>query len=91
MPVWRRLDDASFSLRITDAGLKAIGVGETADGRTHHEGEELVVEPFNRLIKNNELMAYRYEGFWRAMDNVKDKQTLEELVERGEMPWRPAS
>lgn len=56
-----------------------------------HEGEELVVEPFNRLIENNELMAYRYEGFWRAMDTLKDKQILEELVERGEMPWQPAT
>jgi len=53
------------------------------------EGEELVLEPFNRLIEANELMAYRYEGFWRAMDTMRDRQVLEELVERGEMPWRP--
>jgi len=53
------------------------------------EGEELVLEPFDRLIKANQLMGYRYEGFWRAMDTLKDRQMLEELVERGEMPWRP--
>ena len=29
LPVWRRLDDASFALRITGAGLKAIGVDES--------------------------------------------------------------
>jgi glucose-1-phosphate cytidylyltransferase len=52
------------------------------------EGEELVIEPFNRLIEEGQLMAYRYEGFWRAMDTLRDKQLLEELVERGEMPWR---
>jgi glucose-1-phosphate cytidylyltransferase len=51
------------------------------------DGEELVLEPFNRLIKENQLLAYRYHGFWRAMDTLKDKQVLEELVERGEMPW----
>jgi glucose-1-phosphate cytidylyltransferase len=48
-------------------------------------GEELVLEPFNRLIEANGLMGYKYEGFWRAM---RDRQVLEELVERGEMPWR---
>lgn len=54
------------------------------------EGEELVLEPFERLIKANELVAYKYEGFWRAMDTLRDRQALEEMVERGEIPWRPA-
>ena len=52
------------------------------------EGEELVLEPFNRLIEGGQLMAYKYEGFWRAMDTLRDRQVLEEMVERGEMPWR---
>lgn len=52
------------------------------------DGEELVLEPFNRLIENGQLMAYKYEGFWRAMDTLRDRQVLEEMVERGEMPWR---
>jgi glucose-1-phosphate cytidylyltransferase len=51
-------------------------------------GEELVLEPFNRLIKAEKLMAYKYEGFWRAMDTLRDRQILEEMVERGETPWR---
>jgi glucose-1-phosphate cytidylyltransferase len=52
------------------------------------EGEELVLDPFNRLIEGGHLMAYKYEGFWRAMDTLRDRQLLEEMVERGEMPWR---
>jgi glucose-1-phosphate cytidylyltransferase len=52
------------------------------------KGEELVLEPFNRLIKGGELMVYRYEGFWRAMDTLRDRQVLEEMIERGDMPWR---
>ena len=55
------------------------------------DGEELVLEPFNRLIEAGQLMAYRYEGFWRAMDTLRDRQVLEEMVERGEMPWRRAA
>ncbi|MGH8759433.1 MAG: sugar phosphate nucleotidyltransferase [Burkholderiales bacterium] len=52
------------------------------------DGEELVVEPFNRLIADNQLMAYKYEGFWRAMDTLRDRQMLEEMVEKGNIPWR---
>ncbi len=53
-----------------------------------NEGEELVLEPFSRLIEADQLMAYKHEGFWRCMDNLKDRQMLEEMVEQGRMPWR---
>jgi len=52
------------------------------------EGEELVQEPFMRLIEAGQLMAYKYEGFWRAMDTLKDRQVLEDMIERGDVPWR---
>jgi glucose-1-phosphate cytidylyltransferase len=55
-----------------------------------NEGEELVLEPFSRLIEANQLMAFKYDGFWRCMDNLKDRQALEEMIERGRMPWRAA-
>jgi glucose-1-phosphate cytidylyltransferase len=51
-------------------------------------GEELVEEPFKRLIENGELIAYRYEGFWEPMDTMKDKQRLDALAESGRAPWR---
>jgi glucose-1-phosphate cytidylyltransferase len=50
-------------------------------------GEELVEAPFRRLIEANELLAIKHEGFWRPMDTLKDREVLEDLVERGEMPW----
>ena len=52
------------------------------------DGEELVEEPFQRLIKDDQLMAFKHEGFWRPMDTLKDKEVLEDLVEQGRMPWR---
>ena len=55
------------------------------------DGEELVLEPFERLIAAGQLMAYKYEGFWRAMDTLRDRQVLEDMVEHGEMPWRLSS
>jgi glucose-1-phosphate cytidylyltransferase len=51
-------------------------------------GEELVDEPFARLIDDGELIAYRYDGFWEPMDTMKDKQRLDALVEKGQAPWR---
>jgi glucose-1-phosphate cytidylyltransferase len=51
-------------------------------------GEDLVVEPFKRLIRAGELLGYRYEGFWAPMDTLKDKNVLESMLEAGEAPWR---
>jgi glucose-1-phosphate cytidylyltransferase len=51
-------------------------------------GEELVVEPFQRLIEKGELIEFRYEGFWEPMDTIKDKQRLDALAETGNPPWR---
>jgi glucose-1-phosphate cytidylyltransferase len=51
------------------------------------DGEELVPGPLQRLAKDNQLSAFRYDGFWAAMDTFKDKQQLEELHARGPAPW----
>jgi glucose-1-phosphate cytidylyltransferase len=53
-------------------------------------GEELVDEPFARLIEARQLIAYRYEGFWEPMDTIKDKQRLDALAESSQAPWRRA-
>ncbi len=45
-------------------------------------------EPFQRLIEQEELIAYPYEGFWEPMDTIKDKQKLDALYESGRAPWR---
>jgi glucose-1-phosphate cytidylyltransferase len=52
-----------------------------------HDGEELVEEPFQRLIGEGKLMAYSHEGFWACMDTFKEKQDLEDLFSRGNAPW----
>ena len=51
------------------------------------DGEELVVEPFQRLIAERRLMAYPYDGFFASMDTFKDKQRLDDLYARGDAPW----
>jgi glucose-1-phosphate cytidylyltransferase len=51
-------------------------------------GEELVEEPFQRLIAERKLRAHDYEGFWRCVDTFKDLQSLEQLYAQGDAPWQ---
>jgi glucose-1-phosphate cytidylyltransferase len=51
------------------------------------KGDELVNQPFQRLIKKNLLMSWQHKGFWASMDTYKDKQTLDEAYAKGNAPW----
>jgi glucose-1-phosphate cytidylyltransferase len=51
------------------------------------EGEELVEQPFQRLLAEKRLSTWKYEGFWGAMDTFKDKITLDRMEARGDCPW----
>lgn len=50
--------------------------------------EELVIEPFQRLMEKRELLAIPYDGFWQNMDTFKDKMLLDGLLEQGQAPWQ---
>jgi len=50
------------------------------------EAEELVIEPFQRLIEKDLLMGYRYNRFW-CMDTFKEQQELTDLLNQGVAPW----
>jgi glucose-1-phosphate cytidylyltransferase len=51
------------------------------------EKEDLVEEPFQRLIDEKQLIGYRYNGFWVSMDTFKDRQHLESLYSTSAAPW----
>jgi glucose-1-phosphate cytidylyltransferase len=51
------------------------------------DGEELVAEPFSRLIEKKKLTTYRYPGFWQPMDTFKDKIALDRMEAQGDCPW----
>ncbi len=55
--------------------------------RFMRDGEELVCQPFQRLIRERQLLAYNYDGYWASMDTFKDKQQFDELYSRGNPPW----
>lgn len=45
-------------------------------------------EPLERLSKEGQLQAYKYNGFWQCMDTMRDKMQLEEMLELGKAPWK---
>jgi len=50
-------------------------------------GEELVQEPFGRLIDADQLLTYQHDGFTASMDTFKDKQHFDDLYSKGRAPW----
>jgi glucose-1-phosphate cytidylyltransferase len=52
-----------------------------------NDGEELVEQPFGRLIAKQQLITYKWDGFWQCMDTFKDKISFDRMEARGECPW----
>jgi glucose-1-phosphate cytidylyltransferase len=44
--------------------------------------------PLQRLAAENQLTAYQHNGFWQAMDTLRDKMQLEELWSSRNPPWK---
>jgi len=60
-------------------------------GVARHLADDATVweqEPVETLAADGQLAAWRHEGFWHAMDTLRDKNQLEELWVTGEAPWR---
>lgn len=45
-------------------------------------------EPLKRLAKENELNAFKHNGFWHAMDNLRDYNYLKDLWDNNKAPWK---
>lgn len=54
----------------------------------HDDSPMWELDPLESLAMDGELMAYKHDGFWQAMDNMREKQLLEELWHSGSAPWR---
>ena len=44
-------------------------------------------EPLSGLAKDNQLFAFKHEGFWQPMDTLREKSMLNELWNSGNAPW----
>ena len=45
-------------------------------------------EPLESLAIDGQLMAYKHDSFWQPMDNLRDKNTLQELWNNNKAPWK---
>lgn len=52
-----------------------------------NEGEELVYEPFRRLIEKGQVTTYKHNGFFLAMDTFKEKQEIDDMSAQGNTKW----
>ncbi|GAA0083784.1 glucose-1-phosphate cytidylyltransferase [Clostridium sp. CTA-7] len=56
----------------------------------HIDGDSTVFEkePLEKMANNNQLVAYKHDGFWKCMDTLRDKLELDELIEKNKAPWK---
>lgn len=53
------------------------------------DGSEMLEDsPFERLVADNQMNAYKHKGFWSPMDTIHDKKYLERIWGQGKAPWR---
>lgn len=53
-----------------------------------NENEQLEREPYDKLVNDRQIDAYKHWGFWHAMDTVNDRTVLEEYWNSGKAPWK---
>jgi glucose-1-phosphate cytidylyltransferase len=53
-------------------------------------GDETILErePLEKLAQDDQLRAYKHDGFWQCMDTVRDRELLEDLWNGGNSPWK---
>lgn len=44
-------------------------------------------EPLENLAKKKQLISFKHEKFWIAMDTIRDKKEIETLVDKNKAPW----
>jgi glucose-1-phosphate cytidylyltransferase len=54
------------------------------------DSDDVVFEkkPLETIAMENQLMAFKHDGFWQCMDTQRDKIRLEEMWESGKAPWK---
>lgn len=55
-----------------------------------HLNENSILEeaPLSSLASDNQLSAFRHDGFWQAMDTYREYQVLNAMWKDGEAPWK---
>jgi glucose-1-phosphate cytidylyltransferase len=41
-----------------------------------------------KLVKRQQLIAFKHNGFWQCMDNIREKRILENFWNKKKAPWK---
>ena len=54
------------------------------------KGDSIMLErePLEHASRRGELMAFKHDGFWKCMDNLRDKTSLVEMWDKKQAPWK---
>ncbi len=75
---------------VTEMGMRINGGFFVLSSRVFdymRAGEELLHEPFQRMVAARDVSAYIHEGFWACMDTFKEKRMLDDIHNMGAAPW----
>ena len=56
----------------------------------HMKNDETILEqePLVNLAEDNKMAVLKHNGFWAAMDTLRDRNYLEDLWAKGDAPWK---
>ncbi len=57
------------------------------DYLTADENCDFEFGPLQEIVKNNQLRAFKHDGFWQPMDNIRERNYLDNLVRTNKAPW----
>jgi glucose-1-phosphate cytidylyltransferase len=54
---------------------------------TEKEDCDFEFGPLQNIVQDKQLKAYKHNEFWQCMDNVRERDYLDSLIEKGKAPW----
>jgi len=63
--------------------LNPVVINRIKDDQSHWENE-----PLFGLAKEQQLKAFKHDGFWQPMDTLREKTMLNKLWKKGDAPWK---
>ena len=54
---------------------------------TDDENCDFEFGPLQKIASEKQLKAYKHNGFWQCMDNIREKNYLDEQIRTNNAPW----
>lgn len=63
-------------------------VNKAIDKYLTDDNTTLEREPMERLAQEGQLRAWKHQGFWQCMDNIREMEMLNQMWNSGTAPWK---